>query len=77
MPARAQRSGLVTTWPPTRCFAATVRSDADRDGIDDRCEHDLAAHFAPELLVDERDCLWDARAARLAGGYFYLVQRAG
>jgi hypothetical protein len=56
---------------------ATVQRDQDDDGLDDRCELSLARAFAPELVVDRRDCLWaeDSLGGRLAGGYFFAVGR--
>ena len=48
--------------------------DDDADGLADGCEESLARTFAPELLVDPRDCLWSDADHRLAGGYFYVVQ---
>lgn len=53
------------------CTAAAV--DRDLDGIDDTCELELARAFAPLLVVDRDDCSWSG--IRLAGGYFFAVQR--
>ncbi len=67
--------GLPSPWTSTQCGEA--RTDADRDGLDDGCEFALAVAFAPELIVDTRDCLWDEglAPARLAGGYVFAAQR--
>lgn len=66
--------GVPSPWTAARC--AEARTDVDRDGLDDDCELALADAFAPELVVDSRDCLWqEAReSARLAGGYFFAAQ---
>jgi hypothetical protein len=51
-------------------------ADADADGLSDACEFAIARAFAPELVVDRRDCLWtDAPpAARLGGGYLFAAR---
>ncbi len=65
--------GLALTWTAERCRSGA--SDGDDDGVGDDCELAIARAFAPELIVDPRDCLWDsgARPARLRGGYFFAV----
>lgn len=67
-------AGLPTPWPATRC--AEITTDADADGLDDACELALASAFAPELIVDARDCLWreNPAPARLDGGYLFAAQ---
>ena len=63
-------------WAPDRCHAP--RHDRDVDGVDDGCELALAQAFAPELVVDPRDCSWDrsAQPARLGGAYVFVAQGA-
>lgn len=63
-------------WTPDRC-RATGR-DLDVDGVDDECELALATAFAPELIVDRRDCSWDVSVhpARLGGGYLFAAEGA-
>lgn len=70
-----QSIGLPLSWSDAQC--ADARTDADRDGLDDRCELALASAFAPELVVDATDCLWHATLAppRLGGGYLFAAQR--
>jgi hypothetical protein len=65
---------LATAWTSPQCVQASA--DADGDGLDDACELALAAAFAPELVVDARDCLWRevVEPAGLAGGYFFAAQ---
>ena len=67
--------GLLLAWSAAECANHSI--DADRDGLDDRCELALAQAFAPELIVDSRDCLWteDSSLPRLGGGYFFAAQR--
>ena len=69
--------GVRLALSATDCRAA--RNDADQDDLDDGCEFDLAAAFAPELVIDSRDCLWQAGTspARLAGGYLFAAQPLG
>lgn len=57
----------------------TEAVDTDADGLADACEFALARSFAPELVVDRRDCLWDAAPAvhRLGGGYLFAAERVG
>ncbi len=72
----AAPAGLRVAGWSGACLAA--RDDADRDGLDDGCELALAAAFAPELVVDRRDCLWTpAEPGRLAGGYLFVAQPSG
>lgn len=77
--AYAARAQQPTTPAAPRCAtvpAASASGDADADGLSDDCEQALAAAFAPELVADAADCLWDADArggARLRGGYLYAV----
>jgi hypothetical protein len=68
--------GISSAWTPDRC-RATAR-DRDVDGVDDECELALAKAFAPELIVDPRDCSWDANVtpARLGGGYLFAAESA-
>jgi hypothetical protein len=66
--------GLALSWSAESCRSA-VR-DRDGDGLDDDCELALAAAFAPELVVDPRDCLWDSHFGRLGGGYLFAVDLA-
>ena len=68
---------------PVASFTSSVRpdecgagSDADVDGLSDRCEMVLARAFAPVLMQDRRDCMWDRDARRIVGGYLHAVQRA-
>ncbi|HEX2189846.1 MAG TPA: hypothetical protein VHG51_13145, partial [Longimicrobiaceae bacterium] len=69
-------AGLRVAWTPAECAgAAEPARDLDRDGVADRCEHELAAAFAPLLVVDERECGWDPGLRRLGGEYLYAVQR--
>jgi hypothetical protein len=70
-PQLAPSVGVAAGWTIDSCAAAAV--DRDRDGLDDVCELDLARAFAPMLVVDGRDCSWNG--SRLAGGYFYAVQK--
>ena len=67
--------GLSVSWSAADCATAAV--DADRDELDDRCELALAQAFAPQLVVDRRDCLWrdDVSPGRLAGGYLFAAKR--
>ena len=67
--------GLSLPWTAETCAGSAV--DADGDGMDDRCELALAQAFAPELMVDARDCLWTAAPSprRLGGGYLFAAQR--
>ena len=69
--------GVRLAWSATQCRAA--QHDSDRDDLDDGCEFELAQAFAPELIVDSRDCLWQAGTspARLAGGYLFAAQPLG
>ena len=55
------------------CAALAQSPDEDRDGISDLCETTLARAFAPELLIDPKDCSSTSDTTRLAGGYFYIV----
>jgi hypothetical protein len=68
--------GVATSWTAARCLAA--EHDRDADAVDDECELALARALAPELVVDPRDCSWDAaaRPPRLAGGYLFAAQTA-
>jgi hypothetical protein len=61
-------------WTSDGCRTAAL--DRDLDGLDDACELALAQAFAPEMVVDPRDCSWDASAppGRLGGGYLFAVQ---
>ncbi len=70
------RRGVELRWTIELC--RTAARDADADGVDDDCELSLARAFAPEMVVDPRDCLWDAssRGSRLRGGYLFAVQTA-
>jgi hypothetical protein len=69
----AQPVGIrVAGWSAAECAGARV--DADRDGLDDGCELALAAAFAPELVLDARDCSWTSASGRLAGGYLFVAQ---
>ena len=65
------------SWSAQSC--QTVQLDSDQDDLDDGCELDLAAAFAPELVVDTADCLWQADISppRLAGGYLFAVKPLG
>ena len=69
--------GLRTSLTAADCSDAT--QDADADGLDDQCEFDLAMMFAPELVIDPADCLWQAGATppRLRGGYLFAAQPLG
>ena len=69
--------GLRISLPTADCYGAN--QDADSDGFDDRCELELAAAFAPELVIDSSDCLWQPEASppRLGGGYLFAVQPLG
>jgi hypothetical protein len=69
--APARLVGVAAGWTIDSCTAAAV--DRDGDGLDDVCELELARAFAPMLVVDRHDCSWDG--TKLAGGYFYAVQR--
>jgi hypothetical protein len=71
----ARLNGIELSWTAERCQAP--QRDRDEDRVDDDCEFALAGAFAPELIVDPRDCLWDtsAQPARLAGGYLFAVER--
>ncbi|HEX2093204.1 MAG TPA: hypothetical protein VHG28_12415 [Longimicrobiaceae bacterium] len=62
-------------WNVERCLSPAADRDGDR--VDDACEHELAAAFAPELVFDERECGWDASVpgGRVGGGYLYALQR--
>jgi hypothetical protein len=70
-------TGVALAWSAARCAAPA--GDADADGLDDACELALARAFAPELVVDRRDCLWaaDTAGGRLGGGYLFVAQRQG
>ena len=46
-------------------------ADHDLDGLPDACELELAARFAPELVVSPSSCNWDAEAGLLRGGYVF------
>lgn len=74
--AGASPIGISVAWTPDRC-RATGR-DLDVDGVDDECELALATAFAPELIVDRRDCSWDVSVhpARLGGGYLFAAEGA-
>ena len=69
--------GLQVSLTKTDCYDSN--QDADSDGLDDRCELELAAAFAPELVIDPNDCLWHAEASppRLRGGYLFAAQPLG
>ena len=77
--AAVARGGAAAAepWPPpAAACAADYGADRDGDGLPDECEARLAAAFAPELLADREDCLWDSTAsggAHLRGGYLYVV----
>jgi hypothetical protein len=73
---RGPLRGISAAWTPQTCRAVLI--DRDGDGLDDACELALAQAFAPELMVDRRDCSWDGRqeSGRLAGGYLFAVQGA-
>jgi hypothetical protein len=70
----ASTVGIALGWTPDRCRNAS--RDRDGDGVDDECELALARAFAPELIVDPRDCSYDptARPERLGGGYLFAAQ---
>jgi hypothetical protein len=70
----ATHVGVSSPWTADLCGAAA--RDRDIDGVDDECELALAKAFAPELIVDPRDCSWDAgvEPARLGGGYVFAVE---
>lgn len=56
-----------------------VAADADVDGLSDRCELMMARAFAPVLVADARDCLWEPEPSsggpRLRGAYLFAAQR--
>jgi hypothetical protein len=65
---------------PAACFVAerdaTAGADLDGDLVGDECELDLARSFAPDLLTDPRDCLWQATDGAFSGGeYAFAVRR--
>ena len=62
-------SGLT---PMSVCISG---ADSDHDGLNDRCEAELARAFAPILLQDPADCEQDD--GRPAGAYLHAVQRTG
>lgn len=74
-PEAPSAAGLLLSRSAQVCAMAGV--DADHDGLDDRCELELAQGFAPELLLDPRDCLWSAelRPPRLGGAYLFAARR--
>lgn len=47
--------------------------DADGDGLSDQCELDLAARFAPVLVVSAAACNWEPETERLGGAYLFGV----
>ena len=51
--------------------------DADRDGIPDSCELDLARTFAPVMVVSAAACNWSESAGRLEGAYLFGVHPRG
>ena len=65
-------NGRPAVWIAAACGSLTF--DVDRDGLDDGCELAIAQAFAPVLRIDRRDCLWDAAAGRLSGGYLFAAQ---
>src|SRR5215207_364319 len=67
---------LAVPWSASECARAT--DDIDADGLDDGCELALAQAFAPEMVVDSRDCLWrsDPAPPRLSGGYLFAARPA-
>lgn len=73
---QAATPGGVISWSLDRCEPGV--EDHDRDGLDDRCEDELAAAFAPELRVDPSECGFDRSVspARPGGEYLYAVQRS-
>ncbi len=66
----------VDGWTPDNCFDPTRMGhlDADRDGVTDQCESELAYSFRPELVYS-RDCNYDSGNARPAGDYVVAVRR--
>lgn len=76
---RTQHGDETGKGAPIAACATRSGADADRDGLGDACELALARVFAPELVADADDCLWDAGARRLDGGYLFAVapQAAG
>ncbi|MFN2564549.1 MAG: hypothetical protein ABR499_05995 [Gemmatimonadaceae bacterium] len=66
--------GVTLPWTADACRAKA--RDRDADGVDDDCELALAQAFAPELIVDPSDCLWDngVRPSRLGGGYLFAAE---
>jgi hypothetical protein len=73
---RASPAGITLGWTFDRCRVA--ERDHDVDGVDDECELALATAFAPELVVDPRDCSWDVsiESTRLGGGYLFAAESA-
>ncbi len=69
-------AGGGINWALEQCEHRT--EDNDRDGLDDQCEHELAAVFAPELRVDPSECGFDRGVSppRPGGEYLYAVQRS-
>lgn len=48
--------------------------DSDGDGLSDSCEVEVAALFAPILVVSPSACNWDATSERLQGAYLFGVE---
>lgn len=73
---KSAEAGGGLNWLREQCERGA--EDKDRDGLDDRCEHELAAAFAPELRVDPSECGFDRTVspAQLGGEYLYAVQRS-
>jgi hypothetical protein len=51
--------------------------DLDRDGLSDMCELQLAAEFAPILVVSVAACNWNPVSGRLDGAYLFGVHPRG
>lgn len=66
---------LLATPPSQSGCLGTA--DADLDGLADACELELAARFAPELVVSPTACNWDAEAGLLRGGYMFGAEPVG
>ena len=49
-------------------------TDSDLDGLSDACELEIAARFAPVMVLSTSACNWSGERELLDGGYLFGVR---